>query len=222
MIAHDFRNVLQVATSAVRMTRRRLLDNHSELAGTLSDALDALERASSLAERLAAPETPGRIELVAVQAVVVGLRRLLGHALGDAIRLETLVSRDLAPVLCERRQLEDALINLAVNARDAMPDGGVLVIEAVRCGTSSHGPECVCVNVADSGTGMTSEVAQRAFEPSFTTKSSQGSSGLGLHNVRTFATKVGGSVELATSQTSGTRIRLHLPGITDHPYLGAL
>ena len=223
MIAHDFGNVVQVAISAVSVTRRRLVGRDRALAGTLTDALNALERARLLAHRLSTPGVQTvEPELVYIAAKVLGLRGLLGRALGDGIRLETLVSDGLSPVLCDGQQLEDALLNLAVNARDAMSGEGVLLIEALRCEQEGHGPGCVALTVADTGCGMPRDVADRAFEPFFTTKTDRGGTGVGLHNVRSFVERLGGSVELLTSQTRGTRIRLHLPAATAPPFEGAL
>src|SRR4051794_10803326 len=171
MIAHDFRNVLQVAISAVNITRRGLMKRNDRLAATLADALDALERATQLAQRLSTPGAQAdRPELVHIAANVLGLRRLLTHALGDGIRLETLVSDGLPPVLCDRQQLEDALLNLAVNARDAMSGVGLLLVEVLRCDDGRHGAECIAVTLTDTGCGMPQHVADRAFEPFFTTK----------------------------------------------------
>jgi signal transduction histidine kinase len=223
MIAHDLRNVLQVAISAVSVTRRRLIENDRALAGTLADALDALDRASLLAHRLSTPGVHAVApELVHVAATVLGLRRLLGQALGDGIRVETLVSDGLSPILCDGHQLEDALLNLAVNARDAMSGQGVLLIEALRCDEDAHGPQCIALTVADTGCGMSKDVADRAFEPFFTTKADRGGTGVGLHNVRSFVERLGGSIELLTSQTRGTRIRLHLPAVVAPQFQGAL
>ena len=87
------------------------------------------------------------------------MRALLGRALGDGIRLETLVSNDLSPVMCDVRQLEDAMLNLAVNARDAMSCEGVVLIEAMRCPQESHGPACISLSVTDNGCGMPVHVA---------------------------------------------------------------
>jgi signal transduction histidine kinase len=223
IIAHDFANVLQVAISAVRVTRRRLGEADSALAATLADALDALDRASLLARSLTTPgASPKPQTLVHIGAKVLGWRRLLQQAIGDRIALETLISDGLPPVLCDDHKLQDALLNLAINARDAMSGEGLLVVEALPCSSKDHGPQCVTLTVADSGPGMPKDIAGRVFEPYFTTKGDRGGSGLGLHNVRTFAEELGGSVELQTSRTTGTRIRLHLPAVTAPPFEGAL
>jgi signal transduction histidine kinase len=223
MIGHDFANVLQVAISAVRVTRGRLLEADSALAATLADALDALDRASLLARKLTTTgRSPNSQTLVHIGAKVLGWRRLLQQAIGDRMTLETLISDGLAPVLCDDHRLQDALLNLAINARDAMSGEGLLLVEALPCSSKDHGPHCVTLTVADSGPGMSEDVAGRAFEPYFTTRRDRGGSGLGLHNVRAFVEELGGSVELHTSRTAGTRIRLHLPAVTAPPFEGAL
>jgi signal transduction histidine kinase len=212
-LAHDFRNMLQCATSALRVARRRIAGPaEGDLAAGLDDALGALERANLLAHRMVAAdgkeETP---EPVSVSAVLLSMRGLLRHALGDDIRLETLVFEDLRPVLCDSSQLENVLLNLAMNSRDAMPDGGALIIEARRCRAAAHGAGCVTLSVIDSGSGMPPEIAREAFRPFFTTKASGGGTGLGLHNVWTFVDKLGGEVEIHSSNGAGTRVDLHLP-----------
>ena len=223
MIAHDFCNVVQVAISAVRVTRRSLVQRDRALAGTLTDALDALERATVLAHRLSTPGVQtAEPELVQIAAKVLGMRGLLGLAVGDGVRIETLVSDGLPPVLCDVQQLEDALLNLAVNARDAMAGEGVLLIETLRCEEIDHGPKCVALTVADTGCGMPKDIAEQAFEPFFTTKGDRGGAGVGLHNVRSFVERLGGRIELVTSQTDGTRIRLHLPAVNAPQFEGAL
>ena len=213
-IAHDFRNMLQCATSALRVTRRRLIDREEGgLAGTLTDALEAIDRASLLAHRLvsAAPE---RRELhpILVQDVVLSMRSLLRHALGEGIRLDTLVREDLPPLLCDLSELENAILNLAINGRDAMPGGGALIIEARECLTGGHASPCIALSVRDTGSGMTPEVAAQAFRAFFSTKgASHHGTGLGLSAVRRFAERLGGTAELRTRVPDGTCVTLHLP-----------
>jgi signal transduction histidine kinase len=137
---------------------------------------------------------------------------LIGSALGEDISPESLVSDDLPPIFCDRLQLENSLLNLAINARHAMPKGGILMIEAVRCALRDHG-ECVSLSVADTGCGMSRSAAERAFEPFFSTRLMDGGSGLGLFNVRSFVERLGGSVQLSTRQKHGTRVMLHLPSM---------
>ncbi|MBT2134202.1 hypothetical protein KK137_07660 [Croceibacterium sp. LX-88] len=212
-IAHDFRNMLQVVSSSVQVARRHLIDRSDrELAETLDGALEALERANYLARRLGSPGFLTEPEPVLIQSLVPSLRRLLSRALGDAIWLQTLVSEDLPPVLCNRHQLEDVFLNLAVNARAAMPDGGAFIIEARACVPHAHSQGCVAISFTDTGMGMTPEVAAQAFERRFTTKLSEGNSGLGLYNVRQFANGLGGSADIISTHKNGTCIRLHLPG----------
>jgi signal transduction histidine kinase len=218
-VAHDFRNMLQCATSALRVTRRRLLSGSDvELAETVADALEALERANLLAHRLMSPSraTSENVEAVDVAGLILSLRSLLRHALGEGIHLRTLVSADLPPIRCDRHQLENVLVNLATNARDAMPEGGSLIIEALACNADAHRlgrscARCVAVSVIDTGSGMSAEVETQAFTPFFTTKGWRHGTGLGLSSVREFAEALGGSAEIRTAPGTGTRVRLHLP-----------
>lgn len=213
-LAHDFRNMLQLASSSVGLARRHVLKGgDSDLDALLDAALDALDRANLLARRLTVPGAQGgEIERVLLQTLVPELRNLLGPALGGGINLESLVADDLQPVLCDRLELQNVLLNLAVNARQAMPRGGTLIIEAVRCARSDHG-DCIALAVTDTGRGMTKEIAEQAFEPFFSTRLLEGGSGLGLYNVRRFAESIGGSVQLSTKANSGTRVLLHLPSL---------
>ena len=107
-------------------------------------------------------------------------------------------------------------MNLALNARQAMHDRGTLVIEAVPCRERAH-RDCISLSVADTGCGMDPEVADRAFQPFFSTRLASGGTGLGLFNVRTFVEKLGGMVELSTEKGRATRITPHLPVIGDFP-----
>jgi signal transduction histidine kinase len=213
VLAHDLRNMLQCATSAVRVTRRSLAGSGDwTLAATLGDALEAIERAGLLAHRLAQQSPPvPRLELVAVHEVVLSMRSLLKHLLGEAVRIDTLVSETIPPLRCDREELENAIMNMALNSREAMPDGGLLIIEARRCQQSGHSQECIALSVLDSGGGMPPEVAAQAFRPFFTTKGAAGGTGLGLSSVRGFAQRQGGTAEIRTSESGGTCVTLHLP-----------
>lgn len=215
-VVHDFRNMLQLATSSLGLVRRKLLEiPERELAATLEDALDALDRANLLAHQLSAPGGQKRSpEPVFLQSLVPRLRSLLSDALGDDIRLECLVAGDLRTVFCDRLQLENVLLNLAVNAKQAMLAGGTLMIEAIPCVCKEHGA-CVSLSVTDSGHGMPPHVAARAFEPFFSTRLLEGGTGLGLYNVRSFVEELGGSVELSTAEKRGTRFVLHLPSMSE-------
>jgi signal transduction histidine kinase len=114
-------------------------------------------------------------------------------------------------VTCDPRQLDEALVNLAVNARDAMPHGGDLMIEGRKCPEAAHGTRCVVIDVIDGGCGMPPDVVERAFRPFFTTKGPGKGTGLGLTAVRNFVEQSGGSVDIRSAQARGTCVRLHLP-----------
>lgn len=211
---HDFRNLLQLAASTLGIARRRIRrGDSSDLDSILLGALEALDRANLMAHRLGPTDCGGAdVEPVLLQTLVPELRALLSHALGDGIRFESLVAGDLRPVVCDPLELENALLNLALNARQAMTDEGTLTIEAVTCARRDHG-ECVALAVADTGCGMAEEVAKRAFEPFFSTRLLDGGSGVGLYNVRRFIETAGGSVQLSTRKNEGTRVTLHLPAM---------
>ena len=213
-LAHDFRNMLQLASSSVGLARRHVTGTgDSDLDALLQAALEALDRANLLARRLTVPGVQsGEIEPVLLQTLVPELRTLLSPALGGGICLESLVTDDLQPILCDRLELQNALLNLAINARQAMPRGGTLMIEAAHCARRDH-HDCITLGVTDTGRGMTKEVADRAFEPFFSTRLLEGGSGLGLYNVRRFVEGIGGSIQLYTKANSGTRVVLHLPSM---------
>jgi signal transduction histidine kinase len=211
-LAHDFRNMLQLANSATRLVRREMAArSEHELAAMLDDTLDALDRANLLAQRLSGgASSESEPEDVLLQRIVPELRTLLSRALGDEVRLESLVAEDLPPLHCDRLELENVLLNLALNACQAMPNGGTLIIEALPCVDRNH-LRCIKLSVTDTGHGMTEDVAEKAFEPFFSTRLLDGGSGLGLHNVQAFARKLGGNVRLLTKANEGTRVILHLP-----------
>jgi signal transduction histidine kinase len=211
-VAHDFRNQLQLAASTARLVRREMLGRSDlKLAAILGVGLRALERAGVRAQRLgAASADDGDLEEVRLHQLIPDMRSLLGHALGTGVALESLVAEDLPALRCDPVQLENALLNLVLNARQAMPRGGRVVIKARTCTCAGH-DDCVALSVADNGHGMSEEVAAKAFEPWFSTRLLDGGSGFGLYNVRSFAEAMGGSAELESRQGVGTQILLHLP-----------
>jgi signal transduction histidine kinase len=217
-LAHDFRNLLQLATSGVNLARRELVSKcETGLASRLHDAIQALERANILAQRLSGSGwDEAAQEDVLLQEVVPGLRCLLRQAIGGNIELESRVAPELPPIRCDQLQLENVLLNLALNARHAMTRGGRLRLEAVSCGCPDH-CNCVALTVTDTGHGMSKDMASRAFEPFFSTRLGDGGTGLGLFNARLFAEALGGSAELSSRQNAGTRVTLHLPGNCPDP-----
>jgi signal transduction histidine kinase len=146
-----------------------------------------------------------------VPQVLVSMLGLLRHALGEKVVLETSIAEVLPTVRCDRGDLENVLLNLAINAREAMPGGGRLLIEVFADWTAGPVPGTVTISVSDTGCGMPAEVAAHAFERSFSTKSGSGPRGLGLAAVRQFACDLGGSANLQSEVGGGTSITLRLP-----------
>ena len=211
--AHDFGNVLQCAVSALSICERQLrLRGEAELAAMITDAQGALRRATALALRLTgAGEPPQAANLLHVPQVMASMMGLLRHALGERVVLETAIAEHLPALRCDRGALENVLLNLAINAREAMPGGGRLLIEASADRIAGSLAGTVTISVSDSGCGMPEEVAARAFERSFSTKSGSGPRGLGLAAVHQFARDLGGSAALQSKIGHGTSIRLRLP-----------
>ncbi|TNC70902.1 PAS domain S-box protein [Rubellimicrobium roseum] len=214
-IAHDFNNLLGALVGSLDLIRRRP-DDADRVRRFAEAGIQAAERGAKLTGQLLAFSRSQRLETrpVAVASLVRGLRDLLGRTLGPMIRL----SLDLAcedAVLSDQTQLEMALLNLAINARDAMPDGGELGLStALR--VLDHDPELapgdyVELAVADGGTGMPPEVAARALDPFFTTKGVGKGTGLGLSQVYGIARQAGGTVRLETAPGQGTTVRVLLP-----------
>ena len=216
---HDFGNLLQSAVSALRVAQRRLGGEDAEDAATLlCDATAALERAGAIANGLLRTgPVQGASEPVAVNRLILEFRPVLRHVLGGAIRLDKLVAGSLPALLCDPAGPENVLLNLAVSARDALPRGGRVVVEARECHAHEAAPRrCVTLSVTDDGCGMSADVAAQAFRRFFTTKGSRGT-GLGLAGARAFAEALGGSIELRTGPGQGTAVRLHLPGPPARP-----
>jgi CheY-like chemotaxis protein len=183
--------------------------------------MHSANRAAALTHRLLAfarrqPLVPKPID---ANQLILSLEDLLRRTIGETIDLEIAPSERLWPTLCDPNQLESALLNLAINARDAMPDGGKLVIattnttaNATDAGYAAMQPgDYVCITVTDTGTGMSAEVAARAFDPFFTTKPIGQGTGLGLSMIYGFARQSNGHIALDTAPGHGTSARLCLP-----------
>ncbi len=218
-LAHDFNNLLTVITGNLEMLQMRLKSPQNlEL---LNEAQEAAALGAQLANRLLAfgrrqPLNPKPIDL---SALAGGMVDLLRRTLGQNATIETRFSDDSPVVMADPGQFENVLLNLAINARDAMPDGGRLTIETARTDVEKGqiaidglGPgRYASVSVTDTGTGMTPEVRQRAFEPFFTTKETGKGSGLGLSMVYGFVKQSGGHIQLVSELGHGTTIRIFLP-----------
>lgn len=205
------------------MLETRLTD--SEQLELLNEAQEASKLGAELASRLLAfgrrqPLNPRPTD---VNALVRGMSELLRRTLGETIEIELRVAEGLPRTMADPAQLENALLNLALNARDAMPKGGRLIIEATRAEIDRHyaadHPDVVPgmyvgLVVTDTGTGMTQQVRERAFEPFYTTKGPGVGSGLGLSMVYGFVKQSGGHVKLYSEPGLGTTVRLYLPEYT--------
>lgn len=218
-IAHDFNNMLAVVLGGVELARRQVDNDPREAARHLDNAMEGAHRAAALTRQLLAFSRSETLapEPVDAGALIRGMRDLLDRTLGDAIRVEA-QDRGLGwRIWVDRHQLENAVLNLAVNARDAMNGRGTLVIttgesrlaanEVGHCAAGDY----VSVAVRDTGCGMTPEVLERVFEPFFTTKPVGKGTGLGLSQIFGFVRQSGGGIAIETAPGEGTTVTLYLP-----------
>lgn len=222
-IAHDFNNVLQAVNGAADLIGLRPYDREKicHLARMIQDAS---ERGSSVTRRLLAFARRDELRLATVEttALLDDLTAILGPTLGSSIKLHLEIEADLPPVLTDKGQLETAVINLATNARDAMPEGGTLTISATREEVPDASPHraglapglYIRLSVTDTGKGMDAVTLARAGEPFFTTKPRSQGTGLGLAMTRSVAEQSGGSLLIDSAPGRGTTIILWLPAIS--------
>jgi signal transduction histidine kinase len=216
-IVHDFRSYMQIAMGSLEAIREHLRNGRADkAAGRIEAALRALDRAGALSRHLAmtsggvtAGARPHGAQPLHVNDVIAGTEGVLQSALGERIELDLTLGEDLPSIRCDRLRLESAILNLAINARDAMPEGGTLRIETAR--VQSY----VSIAVTDTGCGMTSGVLARAFEKFYTTKPAGRGSGLGLAMVRTLIERLHGHIEIDSVVGRGTRVTLLLPSQSD-------
>ncbi|RVU17414.1 ATP-binding protein [Methylobacterium oryzihabitans] len=211
-IAHDFNNLLAVITGSLEVLQRRLARGDVEVGRFIDGALSGADRAAKLTHRLLAfaRQQPLEPRPTDPNDLIGGMVELLRRTLGETVAVETRLTPRIPPVFVDQNQLENAILNLAVNARDAMPGGGRLTLATAADQADDGGP-AVAVVVGDTGTGMSPEVMSRAFEPFFTTKPQGRGTGLGLSQVYGFVTQSGGSVRIDSAPGEGTTIRLVLP-----------
>jgi PAS domain S-box-containing protein len=220
-LAHDFNNLLTVITGNLEMLEPRL--DRAEDRELLREAQEAADLGAKLAGRLLAfgrrqPLNPKPIDL---SALVAGVSDLLRRTLGASVEVDTRLAPGLHATMADPGQVENALLNLAINARDAMPGGGKLTIETGETAVdreTAHGAGMepggyVVLSVSDTGTGMSPEVRRRAFEPFFTTKGPGAGTGLGLSMVYGFVKQSGGYVQLFSEEGKGTAVRIYLPAL---------
>lgn len=220
-IAHDFNNMLAIIMSGINLARRRLARGDHDISSYLDGAMEGAERAATLTQRLLAfsRQQPLAPEAVEINRLISGLAELLTRSLGELIQLETVLGAGLWKAKADPNALENVVVNLAVNARDAMPEGGKLTIETCNAYVDDDYArdaemvpgQYVQVAVTDTGTGMTPEVLARAFDPFFTTKPAGKGTGLGLSQVFGFARQSGGHVRIYSEPGHGTTFRLYLP-----------
>lgn len=222
-IAHDFNNLLTGIMGSLDIIKRRTASGRLEgLERFLDAATISAQRAASLTHRLLAFSRRQPLDRKPVDAreLIIGMRELFDRSLGEQIRLLIQPSPDCWTAVTDGNQLENALLNLAINARDAMPDGGQLTIETHNMrlapgaisGLSVQGSQdFVAITVRDTGVGMPADVIEKAFDPFFTTKPIGQGTGLGLSMVYGFAQQSGGSVTIRSNPGKGTAITLYLP-----------
>jgi PAS domain S-box-containing protein len=221
-IAHDFNNLLQGIIGALDMVQKRLaVGRVGDVGRFVQGALDSANRAAVLTNRLLAFSRRQPVDPRALNCnqLIASIEELLRRAIGERVRMEFLPAEDLGVVRCDANQLENALLNLAINARDAMPNGGTvtiatsnLVLDAPQALIRDVAPgDYVCVTVSDTGTGMPPDVQARAFDPFFTTKPIGQGTGLGLSMIYGFVRQSQGSVRIDSAPGKGTTIEVCLP-----------
>lgn len=228
-IAHDFNNLLTIVTGNIDMADRALRgssDPDPRLQRALSNALKGAERAAALTQRLLAfsrrqPLDPKPLD---ADRLVSGMSDLVQRALGETIKLEVVTSPGLWRAEADPHQLEAAILNLSVNARDAMPQGGTLTIETANARldeaySAEHAEvapgQYVVIAVTDTGHGMSKETLTRVFEPFFTTKDVGKGTGLGLSMVYGFTKQSGGHVKIYSEEGHGTTVKIYLPRLVN-------
>ncbi|MGZ3399619.1 MAG: CHASE3 domain-containing protein [Caulobacteraceae bacterium] len=220
-IAHDFNNMLAVVIGNLTLIQRRLAKGDPKIGGFVESALEGANRAAALTGRLLAfsRQQPLQPEPIEPNRLVSGMSDLLARTLGETVTVETVLGAGLWRTQADATQLESAVVNLAVNARDAMPDGGRLTIETANAYLDSDYAaaegakpgQYVMIAVTDTGCGMTREIIDRALEPFFTTKAVGKGTGLGQSQVYGFVKQSGGHLKIYSEPNQGTTVKVYLP-----------
>jgi signal transduction histidine kinase len=224
-IAHDFNNLMQIVIGNLDRLLRELPPDATLLRMTATHAFEGAKKAATFTQRLLAfaSRQPLIPKPVNVNELITGMSDMLVRALGETIQFDASLGEALWSVEADANQLENTLLNLAVNARDAMPEGGQLRIETrnepalpphLRKDCESESGGYVLIRISDTGHGMDATTLSRAFEPFFTTKAIGKGTGLGLSQVYGFVKQLGGCVDLESQVGSGTRINIFLPRFT--------
>jgi len=222
-VAHDFNNLLQVISGNLQLLRREVAGNE-RAEKRVQSAIGGVTRGAKLASQLLAfgRRQPLEPKVLDVGRFIKGMDDMLRRALGEEIELETVISGGLWTALVDPGQIENAILNLSINARDAMPEGGKLTIEAgnatlddeyARMHDDVQPGQYVMLGVTDTGTGIPPELLERVFEPFFSTKPEGKGTGLGLSMVYGFVKQSGGHVKIYSEQDQGTTIKIYLPRV---------
>ena len=221
-IAHDFNNMLAIVIGSLDLAKRRLDSDRARAETCIDNALDGAQRAAQLTGRLLAfsRQQPLAPRVLDINKLVGGMSEMLRRTVGEHLRVETVLAGGLWNTFIDPGQLESAILNLCVNARDAMPEGGKLTLEtgnahlddAYAAGHAEVAAgQYVMVSVTDTGAGMPPDVAERAFDPFYTTKGVGRGTGLGLSQVHGFVKQSGGHVKIYSEPGVGTTVKLYLP-----------
>jgi PAS domain S-box-containing protein len=221
-VAHDFNNMLAIVIGGLDLASRRLRRGETGIERYLESAHDSASRAATLTQRLLAfsRQSPLAPTVLVVNSLVASMSELLRSTLGERVALETVLAGGLWAAHVDPNQLESAIVNLAVNARDAMLYGGKLTIETANTALDDRyaakevgvpAGQYVMIAVTDTGMGMTAEVLEKAFDPFFTTKPVGKGTGLGLSMVYGFARQSGGHVRAYSEPGMGTVVKIYLP-----------
>ncbi|MEM8827313.1 MAG: CHASE3 domain-containing protein [Pseudomonadota bacterium] len=220
-IAHDFNNMLAVVIGSLDLLRRRTKDDTKRLR-LIDNALDGANRAATLTSRLLSFSRQQSLKPVVadLNTLISGLDEFLKRTLGETIHISTQLDDDVPPVFVDEAELENVIINLAANARDAMPRGGMLTITTSartlkapeeRLGQRLEAGRYAFLSIADTGAGMSKDILEKVYEPFFTTKPVGRGTGLGLSQVHGFMLQSGGSIDIRSTPGEGTTIELMLP-----------
>jgi PAS domain S-box-containing protein len=215
-IAHDFNNILAAILGSLRLAQRKMAEGQ-DVSRFLDNAVLAAQRGATLTQRMLAfaRKQELSIEPVVLADIMRDMAELLGRTIGPGITVRTTFPIGLPPVMVDRAQLELALVNLVVNARDAMPEGGEILIGAEACSFDGDPRPFVCLTVTDEGEGMDADTLARAVEPFFTTKGVGKGTGLGLSMVQGMVKQCGGHFRLESDPGKGTQARIWLPAAED-------
>lgn len=212
-VAHDFNNLLQAIGGNVEQIERRLAAGRTDVAPYTRAVRQSVGRAAAMTQRLLAfarrqPLQPGSLDL---NTLVTGMTDLIRRSVGQSVRVELRLVPGLPPAWGDANQIESALLNLVINARDAMPDGGMLTIATAHAPVAGDGRPAVALSVSDTGMGMTPGVLARAAEPFFTTKPIGQGTGLGLSQIHGFVHQSGGRLHIDSAEGCGTTVTITLP-----------